>query len=1093
MSLLDRIPREYRGLIDSAARRYSIPRDVFYSLIWHESGGKADAVSPAGATGLTQIMPATAKGYGIDPTQLTDPQVAIDLGARHLREMYDGIEKSTEKRGEEIDQQEAWKRALVAYNGGGKGTDWGVNELPTHDKQGRVIDTTHRYADRILGDARNLAADLGGGVGVGMAPPSAALASPPASGLGPIADQMAGIFNPAVPPLPMPSGQVPEVNAPAGVSQFFQPSNLVPSRPTFVSDPATRTWMSQRGLNPDDPNVVARAMQAGLPLGSQPNPGLGGALLAAAQGFGQGVANQGLGIAGLGANLSNAILGTQIPPVQPMQPTPTMQMHPIAGGVGQLGEGLASLIAGGAALKGLGILKGAGEVGAIGRGAAIGAAFGATQPGAADIEQNLKQGIVNAAQFGALEGVGALTANFGKLGRMAAGAAAMPAIFGNEPVIPGVPLPGAAQQAIFGGAFGALGGKGRGAREAEAAGERISKTTGKPIVKAEQGESPAEQRLQGMLPFGNEPIQTMGGGPGAAILRDQVGYPLPQQRFGQLNLPGMEGISPTRQLELPFEPPPLAPMPGSNLQFGLPFETTPQNRMLPQFGEPATPNWQYWRPQETTAPIASQEPLRGIEPSRQPTLPTPPAEVLRKPPSPLPTTIEAKPAETPSPAPAPRPLAEIKAQQEGLIQEFYRIQGKKGKLSKGDFDRLKELQDQIDALNKEIKSAAPEIPQAVAPAAPAPAAEVAPAQIPFVEESPAPVPAEVITKSLEPPPAALTPAEVSDVTAKTSTQVRPGRLGDSHQQALKRFAGKGGREELAFRTNIITKIIDRAKAAGNRIQIFTDRRRWEGDPNEIPLIAKGNQSYLFVDYQMRLPGDAEPVGVLGITGIREIDASGNTVKYPVGGQPDRASAWWRNDDPRINVGRSAHAARENFLEDPVILETTSGERVVIPANVELRIHMDETGPSLNLTHRDRTEPYAHVYPEDLKALYAKDGTRIWEPQPQRNVAATGGLLPTQQRPRVPRENPPNSFLSTLGPNGEDLSAVQSAFDRPRPAQPPPPPISDVTIPLDGQPNTLTHEGPAGVPSEKLPSTPQGDLIKQAKKLIADIDKLCGGK
>ena len=66
-----------------------------------ESGGNPNARSPAGAIGLMQFMPATARGLGINPL---DPNQAIDGAARYLKQLHN--------------QFGDWKLAVAAYNAG---------------------------------------------------------------------------------------------------------------------------------------------------------------------------------------------------------------------------------------------------------------------------------------------------------------------------------------------------------------------------------------------------------------------------------------------------------------------------------------------------------------------------------------------------------------------------------------------------------------------------------------------------------------------------------------------------------------------------------------------------------------------------------------------------------------------------------------------------------------------------------------------------------------------------------------------------------------------------------------------------------------
>jgi hypothetical protein len=86
-------PRDpYAGHIADAARRFGIPEAWIRAVMRVESRGDARAISPKGAIGLMQIMPATwgdlrtRHGLGGDPY---DPRDNIMAGAAYLREMHD--------------------------------------------------------------------------------------------------------------------------------------------------------------------------------------------------------------------------------------------------------------------------------------------------------------------------------------------------------------------------------------------------------------------------------------------------------------------------------------------------------------------------------------------------------------------------------------------------------------------------------------------------------------------------------------------------------------------------------------------------------------------------------------------------------------------------------------------------------------------------------------------------------------------------------------------------------------------------------------------------------------------------------------------
>ncbi len=87
------------------ARRHGIPENIFYGLIKAESSWRPDAVSHAGAMGLTQVMPGTARGMGYDPDELArNPAIQLEAGAKYLSQMHD--------------QFGNWELALAAYNAG---------------------------------------------------------------------------------------------------------------------------------------------------------------------------------------------------------------------------------------------------------------------------------------------------------------------------------------------------------------------------------------------------------------------------------------------------------------------------------------------------------------------------------------------------------------------------------------------------------------------------------------------------------------------------------------------------------------------------------------------------------------------------------------------------------------------------------------------------------------------------------------------------------------------------------------------------------------------------------------------------------------
>ena len=71
-------------LVDNAARKYGLPPAFVRAVVAVESGYQTNAVSPKGAIGLMQLMPATARELGADP-RIAEQNV--DAGTRYLRDL----------------------------------------------------------------------------------------------------------------------------------------------------------------------------------------------------------------------------------------------------------------------------------------------------------------------------------------------------------------------------------------------------------------------------------------------------------------------------------------------------------------------------------------------------------------------------------------------------------------------------------------------------------------------------------------------------------------------------------------------------------------------------------------------------------------------------------------------------------------------------------------------------------------------------------------------------------------------------------------------------------------------------------------------
>jgi soluble lytic murein transglycosylase-like protein len=96
-------PSPYRDAVHEAARTHGVDPRLVAAVARRESAWRHDAVSPVGACGIMQLMPATAKYLGV--TNVFDPRENIFGGTRYLRTLLDTFNGDLDL-------------ALAAYNAG---------------------------------------------------------------------------------------------------------------------------------------------------------------------------------------------------------------------------------------------------------------------------------------------------------------------------------------------------------------------------------------------------------------------------------------------------------------------------------------------------------------------------------------------------------------------------------------------------------------------------------------------------------------------------------------------------------------------------------------------------------------------------------------------------------------------------------------------------------------------------------------------------------------------------------------------------------------------------------------------------------------
>ena len=133
--------RKAQPLLQDAARKYRLDYELLKALVTTESGFEPTAVSPKGAIGLMQVMPDTARRFGVDSdrwmsveAKLVDPKINVSIGARYLRLLLDMFPGRTDL-------------ALAAYNAGEGAVQKAGNKVPNFkETQNYVATVIELYA-----------------------------------------------------------------------------------------------------------------------------------------------------------------------------------------------------------------------------------------------------------------------------------------------------------------------------------------------------------------------------------------------------------------------------------------------------------------------------------------------------------------------------------------------------------------------------------------------------------------------------------------------------------------------------------------------------------------------------------------------------------------------------------------------------------------------------------------------------------------------------------------------------------------------------------------------------------------------------------
>ncbi len=120
--------RQFMDLINQVAYRHQVDANLVHAVIQTESAYNSNAISSAGAVGLMQLMPDTARRFGV--TDRHDPDQNVDGGTRYLRHLIDMFNPNLDL-------------AVAAYNAGENAVIKYNNSIPPYPE-------TRNYVKQVL-------------------------------------------------------------------------------------------------------------------------------------------------------------------------------------------------------------------------------------------------------------------------------------------------------------------------------------------------------------------------------------------------------------------------------------------------------------------------------------------------------------------------------------------------------------------------------------------------------------------------------------------------------------------------------------------------------------------------------------------------------------------------------------------------------------------------------------------------------------------------------------------------------------------------------------------------------------------------------
>lgn len=134
---------DYDAWIAQYAQENGVSPSLLYAVLNQESGFNPNAVSSAGAIGIAQFTPDTAKDFGIDPY---DAQQSIEAAAKYLKQNYDRFG--------------SWELSLAAYNAGPGAVEDFENTIPPYAETQNYVSSVMAAAEEAAVEAIDVSEQL---------------------------------------------------------------------------------------------------------------------------------------------------------------------------------------------------------------------------------------------------------------------------------------------------------------------------------------------------------------------------------------------------------------------------------------------------------------------------------------------------------------------------------------------------------------------------------------------------------------------------------------------------------------------------------------------------------------------------------------------------------------------------------------------------------------------------------------------------------------------------------------------------------------------------------------------------------------------